>query len=96
VHREQLRIAMDEPYRTLLGHFRHEIGHAVSIGSSGTRLTAWPGSSSCSTIPTPTTSPHSSGIIRRDTLIAGTKPRRTDPHDPRRRAGALHWYRAFQ
>ena len=27
LHREQLRIAMDEPYRTLLGHFRHEIGH---------------------------------------------------------------------
>ena len=27
VHREQLRVAMDEPYRTLLGHFRHEIGH---------------------------------------------------------------------
>ena len=27
VHREQLRIAMDEPYRTLLGHLRHEIGH---------------------------------------------------------------------
>ena len=27
VHRLQLRIAMDEPYRTLLGHFRHEIGH---------------------------------------------------------------------
>lgn len=27
VHREQLRIAMDEPYRTLLGHMRHEIGH---------------------------------------------------------------------
>ena len=27
VHREQPRIAMDEPYRTLLGHFRHEIGH---------------------------------------------------------------------
>ena len=26
-HREQLRISMDEPYRTLLGHFRHEIGH---------------------------------------------------------------------
>jgi hypothetical protein len=29
VHREQLRIAMDEPYRTLLVHFRHEIGHAL-------------------------------------------------------------------
>lgn len=27
VHREQLRISMEEPYRTLLGHFRHEIGH---------------------------------------------------------------------
>jgi hypothetical protein len=27
VHRVQLRIAMDEPYRTLLGHFRHEISH---------------------------------------------------------------------
>jgi hypothetical protein len=27
VHREHLRIEMDEPYRTLLGHFRHEVGH---------------------------------------------------------------------
>jgi hypothetical protein len=27
LHREQLRISMDEPYRTVLGHFRHEIGH---------------------------------------------------------------------
>ena len=27
VHRERLRVAMDEPYRTLLGHFRHEVGH---------------------------------------------------------------------
>ena len=27
VHREQMRVNMDEPYRTLLGHFRHEIGH---------------------------------------------------------------------
>ena len=26
-HREHLREALDEPYRTLLGHFRHEIGH---------------------------------------------------------------------
>lgn len=25
--RERLRAEMDEPYRTLLGHFRHEIGH---------------------------------------------------------------------
>ena len=27
VHREQVRASMDEPYRTLLGHFRHESGH---------------------------------------------------------------------
>jgi hypothetical protein len=27
VHREQLRVEMAEPYRTLLGHFRHEVGH---------------------------------------------------------------------
>ncbi|NIJ45549.1 hypothetical protein FHR24_002017 [Wenyingzhuangia heitensis] len=27
VHREVLRKQMNEPYRTLLGHFRHEVGH---------------------------------------------------------------------
>ncbi|HWH94100.1 MAG TPA: putative zinc-binding metallopeptidase [Baekduia sp.] len=26
-HRERMRIDMGEPYRTLLGHFRHEVGH---------------------------------------------------------------------
>ncbi len=26
-HREKVRVSMHEPYRTLLGHFRHEIGH---------------------------------------------------------------------
>lgn len=25
--RERMRLAMDEPYRTLLGHLRHEVGH---------------------------------------------------------------------
>jgi hypothetical protein len=28
VRREQVRVELDEPYRTLLGHFRHETGHA--------------------------------------------------------------------
>jgi len=37
VHREQLRIAMDEPYRTLLGHFRHEIGHYYFYRLIGSR-----------------------------------------------------------
>jgi len=27
VYREQIRVRMAEPYRTLLGHFRHEVGH---------------------------------------------------------------------
>ncbi|WP_213877650.1 putative zinc-binding metallopeptidase [Pseudomonas sp. dw_358] len=26
-HRERIRVQMREPYRTLLGHFRHEVGH---------------------------------------------------------------------
>ena len=26
-HRETMRVRLDEPYRTLLGHFRHESGH---------------------------------------------------------------------
>ena len=30
--RERIRIELGEPYRTLLGHFRHEIGH---LGASG-------------------------------------------------------------
>ena len=27
VHREHVRVMLAEPYRTMLGHFRHEIGH---------------------------------------------------------------------
>ena len=27
VQRERMRTGLDEPYRTLLGHFRHEVGH---------------------------------------------------------------------
>ncbi|WP_029287698.1 putative zinc-binding metallopeptidase [Cellulomonas sp. HZM] len=26
-HREALRVSLGEPYRTMLGHFRHEVGH---------------------------------------------------------------------
>ena len=35
VHREQLRVSMGEPYRTLLGHFRHEVGHYYSFVLAG-------------------------------------------------------------
>ncbi|MFW0790641.1 zinc-binding metallopeptidase family protein [Gordonia sp. CPCC 205333] len=37
VHREQMRVELAEPYRTVLGHFRHEIGHyyqPVLVGDS--------------------------------------------------------------
>ncbi len=27
VHRERMRTSLHEPYRTLVGHFRHEVGH---------------------------------------------------------------------
>ena len=42
VHREQLRTSMDEPYRTLLGHFRHEIGHYyfTVLAATGERASA--------------------------------------------------------
>ncbi len=29
VHRTRLRLELDEPYRTLLGHLRHEVGHYI-------------------------------------------------------------------
>ncbi len=44
VHREQTRVAMHERYRTLIGHFRHEVGHYywdVLIANNETNLTAF-------------------------------------------------------
>jgi hypothetical protein len=41
--RERRRVGMGEPYRTLLGHFRHEVGHyyrALLLGSAGARRRA--------------------------------------------------------
>ncbi|UDY23258.1 putative zinc-binding metallopeptidase [Nocardioides sp. Kera G14] len=29
VYREKVRESLDEPYRTMLGHFRHEVGHYI-------------------------------------------------------------------
>jgi hypothetical protein len=37
-HREAMRVELAEPYRTLLGHVRHEVGHyywAVLVGGNG-------------------------------------------------------------
>ncbi len=41
--RERRRLAMHEPYRTLLGHFRHEVGHYYwdRLIADGTRLEAF-------------------------------------------------------
>jgi hypothetical protein len=43
VHREKQRTLQKEPYRTLLGHFRHEIGHYFwdRLISSGPKLEAF-------------------------------------------------------
>ena len=43
VHREQQRTQQHEPYRTLLGHFRHEIGHYYwdRLIDNGPRLEAF-------------------------------------------------------
>lgn len=55
VHREQLRISMDEPYRTLLGHFRHEIGHYFYYRLVGARRNTWKDFMRCSAMRTLTT-----------------------------------------
>lgn len=44
-YREQLRVTLGEPYRTMLGHFRHEVGHyyqnvLVEKGSGAQRYLA--------------------------------------------------------
>jgi hypothetical protein len=41
--REKIRVAMHEPYRTLLGHFRHEVGHYFwdRLVRDGNRLEAF-------------------------------------------------------
>lgn len=41
--REQIRVSMNEPYRTLLGHFRHETGHYIwdRLVRDGGRLDAF-------------------------------------------------------
>lgn len=37
-YRESMRIRLDEPYRTMLGRFRHEVGHSLrSVGMVGRR-----------------------------------------------------------
>jgi Putative zinc-binding metallo-peptidase len=41
LHREQLRIAMDEPYRPCSGTSATRSGTAASTGSSGHRMSIW-------------------------------------------------------
>ncbi|KGD86009.1 putative zinc-binding metallopeptidase [Rhizobium sp. YS-1r] len=43
VTRERMRVLMNEPYRTMLGHFRHEIGHYMwdKLVRDGGRLEAF-------------------------------------------------------
>ncbi|MEH3033240.1 MAG: putative zinc-binding metallopeptidase [Aeromicrobium erythreum] len=43
-HREKVRVELDEPYRTMLGHLRHEIGHyfesVLAVGADLDRVRA--------------------------------------------------------
>ena len=41
--REQIRVSMNEPYRTMLGHFRHETGHYIwdRLIRDGNRIAAF-------------------------------------------------------
>ena len=53
-HREALRVQLAEPYRTMLGHLRHEIGHYYWTVLVDGRPRAT-GSASCSATSAPTT-----------------------------------------
>ncbi|CAN5525860.1 putative zinc-binding metallopeptidase [soil metagenome] len=63
-YREQLRVTLGEPYRTMLGHFRHEVGHyyqnvLVENGSGAQRYLA-----ECRSLFGDETTSYSDGIAR--------------------------------
>ncbi|MET0898551.1 MAG: putative zinc-binding metallopeptidase [Mycobacterium sp.] len=63
-YREQLRVTLGEPYRTMLGHFRHEVGHyyqniLVENGAGALRYL-----SECRALFGDETSSYSDGIAR--------------------------------
>ena len=63
-HREQVREKLGEPYRTMLGHFRHEVGHYYEWQLvRGDELRSAP--ASCSATRRPTTRPRSTGTTPR-------------------------------
>ena len=72
VHREAMRVNMDEPYRTLLGHFRHEIGHYHFFRLVEPHRTFRRHSANCSAIRMSTTRRPSIGTTSRGRLAAGS------------------------
>ena len=90
-HREALRVQLAEPYRTLLGHLRHEIGHyywtVLVAGRDG-----WSRSGRCSATSAPTTPPRCERHYERrrrrpagaDRASAPTPPRIRGRTGPRR------------
>ena len=68
--REAMRKRMNERYRTMLGHLRHEIGHYywyLLVDGTGSRRR----SASYSATSEPTTRPRSRSTTRRDRRMAG-------------------------
>ena len=66
VHREKQRTLQKEPYRTLLGHFRHEIGHYFWDRLISERPATRTPSERCSATSEPTTRKRCRGTIARD------------------------------
>ena len=71
VHRECVRLQMGEPYRTVLGHLRHEIGHYYWPSSSTARRPTRASSARCSATSGSPTTPRSSATTRRTARRTG-------------------------
>lgn len=70
-HREQVRVQMHEPYRTLLGHFRHEAGHYSGTAWSPTVI-GWKRFAVCSATSVKATPKPLSGIISKACRSTGS------------------------
>ncbi len=76
-YRERLRGELDEPYRTMLGHFRHEIGHyyewqLVEVAGDPERIARVP--RAVRRRDRSTIRPRSTGTTRRVRRRAGSSP----------------------
>jgi len=62
--RERRRLQMGEPYRTLLGHFRHRSATIIGSGWCTTTAAGWNSSGACSAMSAPTMRQHCTRTTR--------------------------------